>query len=145
MPAAAAMALRWLNPQSIDTPASLRAWEPLDGEPWHPEQVGAALQRRGAAYVLRDIDREAMLHNLDAGHILIVLLNEGAAGHCLVVKGYRREGNGLWFLTYDPISPATDAYGAPVGRDRAIEAGDLIFAMECHWWLYFDIAREEVD
>ncbi len=145
MPAAAAMVLRWLDPDSAATPESLRAAEPLDGNPWYPEQVSAALDQRGVSYVLADIDPDRMIDSLDAGHILLVLLNEGSSGHCVVVKGYEREGQGLWFRVYDPASPASDVYGRPVGQDRRIEASQLIFAMECHWWLLFDIAREGND
>jgi len=83
-----------------------------------------------------------MVEALDAGHILLALLNESGAGHCVIVKGYVREGPGLWFTLYDPASPQTDAFGAPAGRDRRAEATELLFAMECHWWLYFDISRE---
>jgi hypothetical protein len=84
-----------------------------------------------------------MVEALDAGHILLALLNEGGSGHSVVVKGYVREGPGLWFVVYDPASPTADGYGAPVGRDRRIEATQMIFAMECHWWLYFDIPQND--
>jgi hypothetical protein len=145
MPAAAAMALRWLNPDSDATPEGLRALYPLNGGPWYPEQVSAVFDRYGVGYALRSIDLQRMLRCLENGHILIALLNEGTSGHCVVIKGTIREGDGLWFLTYDPASPTRDALGRPAGQDRRIEATQLIAAMECHWWLFFDISRDALD
>lgn len=141
MPAAAAMALRWIDPDGEATPQSLRALYPMDGAPWYPQQVSEVFDAYGVAYELPDIDLPHMLQALDAGHILLVLINEGLSGHCVIIKGYVQEGEGLWFVTYDPSSPTADADGEPVGKDRRIEATELLFAMECHWWRYFDISQ----
>jgi len=142
MPAAAAMALRWFDPNSTETPESLRALFPLDGAPWYPEQVMEVFAEHSVPYSLQEVELDSLVASLDAGHILLVLLNEGGAGHCVIIKGYIREGPGLWFILYDPANPYTDASGEPVGRNRRTEATELLFAIECHWWLYFEIARE---
>ena len=142
MPAAAAMVLRWARPGLSADVETLRALYPLEGAAWYPEQVMDVLDAYGVAYTLADIDRASLLTALDAGHILLVLLNEGFSGHCVVVHGYVREGEGLWFVVHDPASPSDDAYGRPVGRDRWMEASYLLWAMECHWWRCFDIAPQ---
>lgn len=141
MPAAAAMALRWVDPDCEATPGSLRALYPMDGAPWYPQQVAEVFDTYGVAYELPDIDQQHMLQALDAGHILLVLINEDRSGHCVIIKGYVQEGEGVWFVTYDPSSPTVNANEEPVGKDRHIEATELLFAMECHWWRYFDISQ----
>ncbi|MCL2545038.1 MAG: hypothetical protein FWE77_03875 [Clostridia bacterium] len=145
MPAAAAMVLRWLDPGSAETPESLRALHPLEGAPWYPEQVMEVFAEHGVPFALEEVELGSMVEALDAGRILLALLNENGTGHCVIVKGYVREGPGLWFLLYDPASPHTDAFGAPIGRNRLAEATELLFAIECHWWLYFDLSREARD
>jgi len=145
MPAAAAMSLRWFDPNNSETPESLRDLYPLDGAPWYPEQVMEVFAEHNLPYSLHEVELDGMVASLDAGHILLVLLNENGAGHCVIIKGYVREGPGLWFTLYDPASPYTDASGIPAGRDRRAEATELLSAIECHWWLYFEIAREAVD
>lgn len=145
MPAASAMILRWVYPENRATVEEMRALAPMDGEGWYPEQVSDILEHAQVDFETPYTRQEDMLAALDAGHILLALINEGAYGHCVVVKGYVRQGEGLWFLTYDPASPERDIYGRWVGENRRIEAGALLRAMDNHWWQYFDITGAGVD
>lgn len=145
MPAATAMILRWVYPENQATVEEMRGLAPMDGEGWYPEQVSDILERERVEFETPYIALEDMLAALDAGHILLALLNEGAFGHCVIIKGYERQGAGLWFLTHDPASPERDVYGRWVGEDRRMEAGALLRAMKNHWWQYFDIVGGAID
>lgn len=145
MPAATAMILRWVYPKSQATVEEMRALAPMEGEGWYPEQVSDILEREQVDFETPYISQEEMLAALDAGHVLLALINEGAYGHCVIVKGYERQGEGLWFLTYDPASPNRDIHGRWVGEDRRMEAGALLRAMGNHWWQYFDISGAGID
>lgn len=145
MPAATAMILRWVYAENQATVEEMRALFPMEGEGWYPEQVSDILERELVDFETPYISQEGMLAALDAGHILLALINEGAYGHCVIIKGYERQGEGLWFLTYDPASPNRDVYGRWVGENRRMEAGELLRAMKNHWWQYFDITGAAVD
>ena len=145
MPAATAMALRWVYPDNRATVEEMRALLPMGGEGWYPEQVSEILERYQVDFDTPPIALDTMVSALDAGHILLALVNEGAYGHCLIVKGYERQGEGLWFTTYDSTSPRQDLYGDWIGENRRVEAGALLRAMKNHWWQYFDIRGAGVD
>ncbi|MDR3051069.1 MAG: C39 family peptidase [Oscillospiraceae bacterium] len=145
MPAVTAMALRWLGLDAHATAQSVRNLYPLDGAAWYSQQVEDVLNAYGASYAIKGpVTAQSLKRALDAGRILIALLNEGAGGHSVVIKGYRQEGEGLWFIVYDPASPVADAFGRPVGEDREIEAGALTWAMRAHWWFYFEVTGPAV-
>ena len=100
---------------------------------WTLTMVKNALDRYGAAYQEWNLDFDApeqniqkMVEELDNGRALFCMIHEGDLdydGHCMLVYGYEKSGDSLFFTVHDPgLGTEIDAFGRPVGQDRMLEA-----------------------
>ena len=133
MPTSVTMALRWQD-STFDIPVEKvrERVDPTGTGGWTLYQAQEALDAYGARYDVLTFTESAqenlgaMLQALDAGGLLFCMMHEGDTemdGHCMLVYGYRRTGDDLWFYVQDPgLIGAKDVYGQPEGKARELEA-----------------------
>ena len=133
MPTSVTMALKWQD-GTFSTPVEQvrRRVDPRGTGGWTLYQAQEALDAYGARYNVLSLagsaqkNLDAMIRALDAGSLLFCMMHEGDAqmdGHCMLVYGYRRTGDDLWFYVQDPgLIGVKDAYGQPEGKARELEA-----------------------
>ncbi len=133
MPTSVAMALRWQDSAFTTSVEAIRQRiDPTGTGGWTLAQAQRALDAYGARYEVMSLsgsaqkDLNAMLAALEAGQLLFCMMHEGDTqmdGHCMLVYGYRRTGDDLWFYVHDPgLIGGMDVYGRPAGKARELEA-----------------------
>lgn len=130
VPSCVEMAICWRDKDIAVTAELLRERTPADGHGWNGRQMTEALRAYGIDPESHSpVTLEALKDNLDRGAIIILMINEGAAneGHAVVIKGYRQNKAGLWFILNDPYSSSNNKYGMPSGKGREIEGEYLAF------------------
>ncbi len=134
MPTLTCMCLKWQNESFSKTPEQIRqATDPAGTGGWSLYTAEKALDANGAkyeqwtlSYESADDNIQKMMSELDCGRVLYCMINEADLrndGHCMLVYGYEKSGDNVWFLVYDPgLGTATDVYGRPLGQIRKLEA-----------------------
>ncbi|MDD4796647.1 MAG: papain-like cysteine protease family protein [Eubacteriales bacterium] len=142
MPTAAAMAIKWYHAASAATPQQLRDYYPYITEGWTIYPVEETLDRFGIPYQAHTMDLQQMIALLDDGNILFCQVNAGniqESGHCVVVYGYEKRGDSLWFILQDPADEGTNAYGRPLNAGRRLEANYVYWIIQRFTAMYLSI------
>ncbi len=134
MPTLVSMCLKWQNESFVKTPQQIRASaDPKGTGGWTLFMAEKALKENGARYEQwtlsyddAEVNIQKMMSELDRGCVLYCMINEGDLGndgHCMLVYGYKKSGDSVWFSVYDPgLGTATDIFGKPLGQTRSLEA-----------------------
>ena len=134
MPTLTCMCLKWQNENFSKNPEQIRqATDPTGTGGWSLYTAEKALDANGARYEQWSLSYDSaednirkMVSEIDRGCVLYCMINEADLrndGHCMLVYGYEKSGDNVWFLVYDPgLGTATDVYGRPLGQIRKLEA-----------------------
>jgi hypothetical protein len=134
MPTLSYMCLKWQNGGFDKTPQQIRAaTDPKGTGGWTLWMAKQALDDNGGRYESWQLAHDAqeqniqkMVSELDRGRVLFCMIHEGDLshdGHCMLIYGYEKRGESLWFFAHDPgLGSATDAFGKPLGEGRKLEA-----------------------
>jgi hypothetical protein len=155
-PASAIMALRWYDPTCTKTAEEARNRYPASGGWWYTSDVLNYLSAQRVPVTTSSfVDADQLVEAIDAGYLAILCFNTAyltcdetdehrvgrfygyASGHIVVVKGWRRVSNVLYFELYDPNNwHATYSDKTPKGRNRHFQGLQLAQAVRT-WWPYF--------
>lgn len=135
-PVCAAMAAHWHDEALTLDPAILGGRHGAAYPCWTTDDIKEALSHYGVPYSIEPIgDESVLVEALDAGCLLLLVVDLGAGSHTVLAKGYRRLGDDVWLTCYDPGSfGRTDALGYPVGQDAEYHIRYLLTASQ---WDYF--------
>ena len=103
MPAITAMALKWWNPESTETPESLRKHYPDNTGGWYLRILKETPAMEEVPFQVRDYGVDNIIQDLDNGGIVLLQFSAGRLeqGHCQMLFGYEQRGEGLEFLACD--------------------------------------------
>ncbi len=154
-PASVTMAIKWYKPTFSQTAADARNACFRDGGWWYTSDILNYLRLHSVPNTTSAFTgTNQLMAVLSQGNLVILCLNTAylmpssasecragrfysfASGHFLVVKGWRKVSNNLFFEVYDPNNwHATYADQTPKGRNRHLPAAELANAI-ANWWNY---------
>lgn len=105
MPAMTCMALKWYDPDFSGTPGELRELYPYIESGWFMAEVEKTLEKYEVPFALQDNGLDNMLEDLNRGNLILAQMSEASLdmeGHCFVIFGYRKFGESVEFMAYDP-------------------------------------------
>lgn len=169
-PTSTIMASKWSDSSFDKTVEDARMTYHPDGGWWYTNNLFDYLGENGipryyiALGETEGSTKEAILEELEAGKILILCLdmyyirynssstekvdkyyqtNSTGWGHFIVLKGYKKVNNVVFFETYDPNSWGSKyADGTYRGKGRYYRASDIYSATNV-WWKYAIVVSEK--
>jgi hypothetical protein len=168
-PTAVTMVCKWSDSTFNKTPEDARmAYRPSGGD-WYPDDITFYLKDNNipnstlalpasAEGTLQTIKRQIDLHqivivclemfsvrlnSISQYHIDRFYDTQPGVGHFIIVKGYKKVDNEIWFEVYDPNS-FTQSYddGTLKGKDRYYRSEDIFEATKTWWPKVFIVAKK---
>lgn len=171
-PASTTMSAMWSFPAFSKTTADARAAYRPEGGWWYTSDINMYLTDNSIPHSVislsseREGTEQTIMTRLSEGYILILCLDmfyvRGEAdpklrvdrfysvasvgwGHFIVVKGYRKVNDKVYFEIYDPYCNSLKySDGALKGKDRYYRSED-IFSATSKWWNYAIVISEAGD
>lgn len=155
-PTCATMAIKWANRYFTKTLEDARNAYRSSGGPWYTSDITNYLSDNNIAhYVAAFVQLSDLVSKLDNGNIVILCLDiyyvrehlgksewridkfystyAKDSGHCIIVKGYKKVDDIVWFEVYDPASWGRKYNdGTLKGLDRYYRSEDILYAT--YWW-----------
>jgi hypothetical protein len=164
-PTSVTMAIKWFNESFSKTPLDARNTYYPEGGWWYTNNMIDYLTNHGVTnYTVQLADMNVLKEEIDNGNIVILCLDmyyvtysasddhrydkfyptsSKEWGHFIVVKGYKKVDNKLYFEIYDPYSFGKKYDDLTLkGRNRYYRDTDLDIATH-NWWPYAIVVTKE--
>lgn len=143
MPTTLVMALRWQSRDFPLTVEQIRSQFPDTTGGWYQWQVMAILDKYHATYSEKSVSLDNFIADLDRGRAIFCQIHEhdlAYSGHVLLIYGYIRQGDNLWFVAQDASGNTLNKYGEPWGKARVLEGNYVEFITSRFTGTYLSLA-----
>ncbi|KXX67034.1 hypothetical protein [Flammeovirga sp. SJP92] len=164
-PSVATMSIKWINPNFNKTAEDARNTYRPEGGWWYTYDITNYLLKNGLYPYTEEIEHcDSLTHQIDEGNIVILCLdmyyvqrekkskwrvdkfylaNTTGWGHFIILKGYKKMEDKVYFEVYDPYS-MNKMYDdtSYKGKDRYYSGDDLEEASK-NWWHFAIIVSPE--